>query len=208
MSRMLQNTVQVLVAACLFAAAVPGCANDSPQRIDPTSDKKVTSMGVDYDEIVEWSQTLTDRMLADGFLDNYQKPVPMAVSTIENKTNLSHFPKESMLGRIRAKLRSSGKVKYVSTYGHDATDDMVGDTQELRNDPRFDSKQVPTEGQWTVGRLTLRTQVLYQGARANERAQNTYEVRMFVSDVKNGEVVWEGFSDPIAKVSKKPGLGW
>jgi PBP1b-binding outer membrane lipoprotein LpoB len=192
----------------VFALLLAGCASDAPKKIDPSGDKGVTSMGADYREIVQWSQELTERMLADGFLDQYPKPVPMAVSTIENKTNISQFPKEIMLGRIRAKLRSSGKVKYVSTYGEDATDTMVGDTQELRNDPRFKATQVPKEGEWTVGRLTLRTQILYLGSRANQQQQNTYEVRMFVSDVQNGEVVWEGFSDPIAKVSKKGAVGW
>jgi PBP1b-binding outer membrane lipoprotein LpoB len=186
-----------------------GC-NSGPKRIDPNSDEHVVSMNVDYPEIVEWSETLTQRMLSDGFLDrpDYPHPVRMVVSTVENKTNISDFPKESMLGRIRAKLRNSGKVVYVSTYGSDATDAMAGQTQELKDDDRFDTKQLPKTGQWGVARLSLRTQVLYQGARANDQRQNTYEVRMFVSDVQSGEVVWEGFSEPIAKKSSKPGIGW
>ena len=39
-------------------------------------------------------------------------------------------------------------------------------------------------------------------------AQNTYVVRMWVSDVKNGEVVWEKRSDPIAKKFEKGSVSW
>ena len=45
------------------------------------------------------------------------------------------------------------------------------------------------------------------GARAGREKQNTYEVRMFVTDLKTGEVVWEGFSDPVAKKFKKGRMG-
>jgi PBP1b-binding outer membrane lipoprotein LpoB len=200
-----------MIVAAMFVClmALPGC-NDGPRRIDPHSDEHVTSMGVDYPEVVEASEILTQRMMSDGFLDRpeYPHPVKMVISKIENKTNISNFPTESMLGRIRAKLRSSGKVAYVSTYGQDATDAMSGQTEELKDDDRFDRKQLPEHGKFGVARLSLRTQLLYQGARAKDQRQNTYEVRMLVSDVQTGEVVWEGFSEPIAKKSNKPGVGW
>ena len=31
---------------------------------------------------------------------------------------------------------------------------------------------------------------------------------MFVTDVRNGEVVWEDFSAPVAKRKVKSGIGW
>lgn len=188
---------------------VVGCRS-GPKRIDPQSDEALTTMGVDFAEIVEWSETLTRRMVDSGFLDrgNYGLPVNMVVSDIENRTDLSQFPRESMLGRIRSTLLQTGKVIFVSTYGRDAVDTMTRDTQELAQDPLFDAGQVPAPGQASVARLSLRTQILWHHAAAGRARQNTYEVRMFVSDVVTGQVVWEGFSDPIAKTRSRGGIGF
>src|SRR5690606_5134198 len=132
-----------------------------PKRIDPQSDDALTTMGVDFAEIVEWSETLTRRIVDSGFLDrgNYGLPVNMVVSDIENRTDLSQFPRESMLGRIRSTLLQTGKVVFVSTYGQDGLDSMTRDTQGLANDPLFDTSQVPAPGQASVARLSLRTQI-------------------------------------------------
>ena len=186
------------------------CQNE-PKRIDPGGDEAVVSAGVDYNEIVEWTDTLTKRMLQSAFLDTGEfgpQPIKFVVSDIENKTDLSHFPKEILLGNIRSSLLESGKARFVSTYGADGTDEMTRDTQELRDDPLFDSTQVPEQGQATVARLSLRTQILWVRSQGTKQAQNTYEVRMWVSDTRNGEVVWEGRSDPIAKKFKKGSVGW
>lgn len=198
-----------LIIFLLPLALLAGCKS-GPKRIDPQSDDAVTTMGVDYAELVEWSETLTRRMVDDGFLDrgNYSMPVNMVVSDIDNKTDLSQFPRESMLGRIRATLRQTGKVTFVSTYGKDGVDTMTRDTQDLANDPLFDSSQVPAQGQASVARLSLRTQILWMHAAEGRARQNTYEVRMFVSDVVTGQVVWEGFSDPIAKAKSRGGIGF
>ncbi len=201
-----QRLIIFLGAFALFVACQTG-----PKRIDSASDQGVTSMGADYNEMVEWAQTLTQRMLQDGFLDSaeYQPhPVRMVISDIENKTDISQLPKEIVLGRVRAALRNSGKVRYVSTYGSDAKDSMTRDSQDLRNDPLFNASQVPRAGQASVARLSLRTQFLFHAARTKTQKQNTYEVRMFVTDIANGEIVWEGFSDPIMKVSKRRSVGF
>ena len=85
---------------------------------------------------------------------------------------------------------------------------MTRDTQFLKDDPLFDSAQVPELGKATVAGLSLRTQILWARAGAGKKSQNTYEVRMFITDVRNGEVVWEDFSTPVAKRQVKAGIGW
>lgn len=208
MNSTLKTLATCLIPALLLAAS---CGSTGPKRIDPFGDEAVTSMGVDYREIVEWSETLTLRMLDSGFLRSEEfgpKPVKMVVSDIENKTDLSQFPTEMVLGRMRTNLLGSGLVRFVSTYGSDGTDEMTRDTQFLRDDPLFDSAQVPELGQATVARLSLRTQILWARSGAGKKSQNTYEVRMFITDVRNGEVVWEDFSEPVAKYQAKAGIGW
>jgi len=182
-----------------------------PKRIDPDGDEAVTSAGVDYNEINEWTDLLTRRMLQSAFLDSDefgQKPVRMVVSKIENKTDISHFSSDLLIGNIRGALNESGKARFVSTYGAAGTDEMTRDTQELRDDPLFDSSQVPDAGQASVARLSLRTQILWVHSQGFKEQQNTYVVHMFVTDVRNGEIVWEGRSDPIAKKIKKGGVSW
>jgi len=206
------NTARLIIAPlslALIAGSLVACGASAPKRIDPTGDRKVTTMEVDYDEIIEWSTDLTDRMLASRFLDvaEYQPhPVRMVVSDIENKTDMAGFPYEMMMGRIRATLLNSQKVRYVATYGRDGTDTMPADTEELPRDPRFENPEW-TQQKFSVARLSLRTQILYRAAASGRQRQRTYEVRMFVVDNANGEVVWEGFSDPVGKVSSRPRIG-
>ena len=63
-------------------------------------------------------------------------------------------------------------------------------------------------GKATVAGLSLRTQILWARAGTGKKSQNTYEVRMFITDVRNGEVIWEDFSTPVAKRQVKAGIGW
>jgi PBP1b-binding outer membrane lipoprotein LpoB len=196
---------------CLPLLLIAASCATPVKTIDPDGDEAVVSAGVDYAEIIEWTNTLTDRMLNSGFLDTREfgePPVKMVVSKIENKTDLSHFPQELLVGNIRSALLQSGKARWVSTYGADGTDEMTRDTQDLKDDPLFDSSQVPEQGQATVARLSLRTQVLWTHSQGVDMAQNTYVVRMFITDVRNGEVVWENRSDPIAKKFERGSVGW
>jgi len=181
------------------------------ERVDPNSDDAVTTMGVDYDELTEWSETLTRRMLDSRFLDDPElgdHPIYMVVSKIENKTDLSNFPTEVVLGQIRASLLQSEKVRFVTTYGDDATDRMTRETQGMVDDPMFDKDQIPEAGQAAVARLSLRTQIIWIYGQSKKEKQNTYLVRMLVTDVKSGVAIWEAESDPIAKKYSKGGLGW
>lgn len=208
----MKNSKCLSQAACLITLlAVASSCGTAPKRIDPLGEEAVTSMGVDYQELIEWSEVLTGRMLESGFLRSEEfgpKPVKMVVSDIENKTDLSQFPNEMVIGRMRSNLLKSGLVRFVSTYGADGRDEMTRDTQFLKDDPLFDSAQVPELGQATVASLSLRTQILWARSGAGKKSQNTYEVRMFITDVRNGEVIWEDFSTPVAKRQVKPGIGW
>ena len=212
MRSLMKNFTRLNLTACLASLLIfASSCGTAPERIDPLGDKAVTSMGVDYKELIEWSEVLTGRMLESGFLRSEEfgpKPVKMVVSDIENKTDLSQFPTEMVMGRMRSNLLKSGLVRFVSTYGADGRDEMTRDTQFLKDDPLFDSAQVPELGKATVAGLSLRTQILWARAGTGKKSQNTYEVRMFITDVRNGEVIWEDFSTPVAKRQVKAGIGW
>jgi hypothetical protein len=200
-----------LTALMLTCTLVLSACNTGPKRIEPDSNEGLVTTGVDYPELVEWSGTLTNRMLQHGFLDRPEykpHPVRLVISEIENETNLPRLNKDVVLGRIRAALNNSNKVRVVSSIGYDRTDVMIDQERDLADDPRF--KDAPQDQPATLERprLSLRTVFLYVGARQGRRAQNTYEVRMIVSDLVSGEVVWEGFSEPVSKLSKRSAVSF
>ncbi|MGF1633201.1 MAG: hypothetical protein ACFCVE_05070 [Phycisphaerae bacterium] len=190
-----------------MAALLVGCST-GPTRIDPTGDQAVVTQGIDYEAFVAWSGQLTDKMLASGFLQDYPRPVRMVVSDVENRTDLPYLPEEGMIGRIRSKLGSSGQVRYVSSIGTDAVDRMNLDVRELDRDPRFERREEQGPGTLVRPRLSLGAQILSYNAVAGRERQDTYEVRMYVTDLDTGEVVWEDFSEPIAKFARRGVLGF
>jgi len=212
MSCVNRPTAVVLACLFLFGLGLAGCSSQ-PRRIDPTSDEAVTSMGVDYNELVEWSGTLTNRMLDHRFLDRPEyKPYPvlMVVSQIENKTDLPRLSEyqDVFIGRIRAALNNSGKVQYVAGLGYDITDPMIDEERELAGDPRYQDAPQDEPATLERPRLSLRTRILYIPARVGDTRQNTYEVRMLVTDLVTGRVVWEGFSDPVTKQQSRATFGF
>ncbi|MFT7668102.1 MAG: hypothetical protein ACI8X5_000789 [Planctomycetota bacterium] len=191
-------------------AATTACKSEI-KRIDASGDEAVVSTGVDYGEIIEFTDSLTQQMLSDGFFDSGEfgkLPITMVVSKIENKTDLAHFPTELLLSNIRSALLQSGKARFTTAYGEDGTDEMTRDTQDLKNDPLFDSKQVPAQGQAAVARLSVRTQILWVNSQGVDTSQNTYLVRMVVTDVVSGLGIWERRSNPVAKKFDKDAVSW
>jgi len=202
------NTDRPLSRLALVALLVPFAASackSPPQRIDPTGPQAIVSENLDYSDLREWADSLTQEMLVDGFLEAYPRPVIMQVSTIENKTSIPDVPTEMVLGRIRSALRQDNRVRFVATLGSDGRDAAVRDNTGLVNDPMFDQKQVAertAQGTASVPMLSVNTQILSAYERNPVARQKNYEMRMWVVDLRNGETVWEGFSNPVAKKSK------
>ena len=188
----------------ILALALAACKSP-PERIEPTGPKAIVTENLDYSDLREWADSLTQEMLVDGFLEQYPKPVIMQVSTIENKTSIPDVPTEMVIGRIRSALRQDNRVRFVATLGSDGRDAAVRDNTALVNDPMFDQKQVAertAQGTASVPMLSVNTQVLSAYERNPVARQKNYEMRMWVVDLRNGETVWEGFSNPVSKKSK------
>ncbi|MDZ4753563.1 MAG: hypothetical protein SGJ11_03600 [Phycisphaerae bacterium] len=189
----------VLLSLLASACSVP------PKRIDPTGPEAITTAQLDYSDLREWSDSLTQEMLTDGFLDPYAKPVIMQVSQVENKTSISDINTEMVLGRIRSALRRDNRVRFVATLGSDARDESVRENTALGNDPMFDQSQVAertAQGTATVPNLSVNCQVLGQYEAIKGVRQRNYEMRMWVVDLRSGETVWEGFSNTVGKLQR------
>lgn len=194
----------LLAAGALLAPllSMAGC-NPPPKRIDPTGPEAVTTMQIDYSDLREWADSLTQEMLIDGFLNDYPKPVLMQVSNVQNKTSIPDINTEMVLGRIRSNLRKDNRVRFVATLGTDARDDSVRENTELTQDPMFNQQQVSertAQGTASVPMLSVNTQILT--APESSGKQRNYEMRMWVVDLRNGETVWEGFSNTVGKLRR------
>ena len=209
-SRLLTTPVAGVVSSLIALGALTGCQQTPPViKVAAETDQAVVSSGIDYLEIQDAADDLTRRMLASGFLENYRPhPTRMVVSDIENKTDISGFPNEILLSRVRERMLESGKAVYVSSMGDDATDRMTREGVDVRENPRFESSTVPEFGRLQAPTLSLRTQVLWTTSIMQNTRQNTYQVRMFVTDKEKGKAVWEGTSRPIGKVSRRAQVGW
>jgi PBP1b-binding outer membrane lipoprotein LpoB len=193
-----------LVALGLTLLAASAC-NSPPRRIDPTGPEAITTEQLDYSDLREWADSLTQELLVDGFLDAYPKPVIMQVSNVENKTSISDINTEMVLGRIRSGLRKDNRVRFVATLGTDARDESVRDNTQLNNDPMFNQQQVAertAQGTASVPMLSVNCQILGAYERRNNARQRNYEMRMWVVDLRSGETVWEGFSNTVGKLQR------
>ncbi|MBL9149967.1 MAG: hypothetical protein JNM94_14860 [Phycisphaerae bacterium] len=190
-----------VLAGCAFLVA----CSPPPKRIDPTGPESITSMQLDYSDLREWSDSLTQELLLDGFLNDYPRPVIMQVSNVENKTSIPDINTEMVLGRIRSNLRKDNRVRFVATLGTDARDGSVRQNTELTNDPMFNQQQVAertAQGTATVPMLSVNTQILSATETVKNTKQRNFEMRMWVVDLRNGETVWEGFSNTVGKLQR------
>lgn len=207
--------VMAVAAAGLALIAGAGCqsgggarAQTGVTRVDPND--RLTVRGLDRLEIDEAADELTRRMLASGFIESQYGqtlPVRMVTSDIENLTDIPRFPTEVIEARVRTRLLESGKVQFVSFFGKGATDDYAtGIQDDLASEfPELDQSTLPARKSLQAPQLSLRTQVQYVTGSDGRFRQNDYQVRMFVSDMAKGVVVWEGVSQPVSKVE---GVGW
>jgi PBP1b-binding outer membrane lipoprotein LpoB len=199
------DTRRLGLALVLLGLMPVGCT-PPPKRIEPTGPESVTTMQLDYSDLREWADSLTQEMLVDGFLDAYPRPTIMQVSTVENRTSIADIPTEMVFGRIRSGLRRDNRVRFVATLGSDARDESVRQNTGLGDDPMFDQRQVAertAQGTATVPMLSVNTQILSAYERTRTARQTNYEMRMWVVDLRNGEVVWEGFSNPVSKLQNR-----
>ncbi len=179
--------------------------NSPPRRIDPTGPEAITTNQIDYSDLREWADSLTQEMLNDGYLESYAKPVLMQVSNVQNKTSIPDINTEMVLGRIRSNLRRDNRVRFVATLGTDARDESVRENRELTNDPMFNQEQVAertAQGTASVPSLSVNCQILSATQVTPTSRQRNYEMRMWVVDLRSGETVWEGFSNTVGKVQR------
>lgn len=197
---------------CLSLMTLASCKSAGPTRIDASGDEAVTSMDLDYAEFVEIAGDMAGRLVSQqNFLsfDPYAgKQVKMVLSDVENRTDIRDLQTNQITSRVRSVATNSGRIRFVSSFGGGETDSVVQGSQGAANDPRFNQENVPEAGSLTYPQLALKTIIDQISTTDGQARQVTYSVHMFVSEIKTGEIVWEEFSDPIAKKAEKGGFGF
>lgn len=199
------RVIACVVISVLAAAALSGC-NQPPKRIDPTGREAVTSMGVDYGDAQETATSMTHQMLASGSFRPYPRPVLARYNNTINKTSDPNLPVDVVNTRIRSTLLNSGQIQFTSALrtaeGHDPA---IREARELANDPMFNQQSVQQSGAMNAveaPQVSFNSEFLSVYSTDGSAKQRTYELRIFVTDLLTGRVIWEGTSKPIAKLGK------
>jgi len=207
------RSIPTALSLTLTLALAIGCSSTKPRRIEATGDEAVTSFDLDYGEFVEIAADMANRLVTQPNFLNYPPyadhlPVKMVLSDIDNRTGIRDLPVNQITGRVRSAALNSGKVRFVSSFGGGETDSVVQGSQDAIDDPRFKQEEIPEQGSLSYPQTSLRTIIDKMRSTDGTARQNTFVVHMFVSEISSGEILWEEFSEPVAKRVEKGGYGF
>lgn len=202
-----------LLAALLCAPPLllAGCKND-PQRVDPSGNQAITTMGLDYGDSQEIATNMADQLLQSPKLAAYRTGPKSILARYNNTVNKSSIPDRDLpmsmvTTSIRSRLIRSGDFEFTAALQTaEGADPSVREARELANDPMFDQQTVQETGPMgtvEAPRLSVNSELLSAYSANKDDAQRTFELRVWVVDLRTGRTVWESTSKPISKVSKR-----
>ncbi len=200
-----------------FACTALGCAaalllstgcKPTPERVDPSGNEAIVTMGIDYADAQEIATNMATQMLQSERIVSYRttpRPILARYNPTVNKTSMPdrEIPVEVMSTAIRSRLISSGQMELTAALQTaEGSDASVREARDLARDPMFDQKTVQETGPMgtvEAPMLSINSELLSVYAANREQKQRTFELRVFVVDLKTGRTVWESQSRPIAK---------
>lgn len=203
----MQQSIRPILLLAVFvlpaALSLGGC-NQPPKRIDPTGREAVTSMGVDYSDSQEIAESMSRQMLSSPAFMRYPQPVLARYNNTINNTSDANLPVNVVNTRIRSTLLNSGQIQFTAALrtaeGHDAG---IREARELANDPMFNQQSVQQSGAMNAvdaPQISVNSEFQSVYSTDGKTKQKTYQLRIFVTDLLTGRVIWEGTSKPIAKI--------
>lgn len=193
------KNIAFLAGCALLGVFLTGCAAQQPRRIVAGGTEAITSMGVDLQDFKNAAGQLTQAMLNNGHIVNFEKkngrlPV-INVGSIINKTDLS-IDLAQIAGRINEDLLNSGLVEIVA---NDAGAIAANKEDAFMNDVavnRDDAADFYMEG--TINLLTA--------ANADLREKNyTFQIRL---NNRQRRTVFQKSVDMAKQGGKGSSIGW
>jgi PBP1b-binding outer membrane lipoprotein LpoB len=199
------------LSATASAVLLLGC-NSDPVRVDPTGNEAITTMGLDYGDSQEIATNMADQLLQSQKLSAYRTGPKSILARYNNTVNKSSIPDRDLpvsmvTTAIRSRLIRSGEFEFTAALETaEGADPSVREARELANDPMFDQTTVQESGSMgTVDapRLSVNSELLSAYSANQNDSQRTFELRVWVVDLKNGRTIWENTSKPISKRSRR-----
>lgn len=193
------KNIAFLAGCALLGVFLTGCAAQQPRRIVAGGTEAITSMGVDLQDFKNAAGQLTQAMLNNGHIVNFEKkngrlPV-INVGSIINKTDLS-IDLAQVSGRINEDLLNSGLVEIVA---NDAGAIAANKEDAFMNDVavnRDDAADFYMEG--TINLLTA--------SNADLREKNyTFQIRL---NNRQRRTVFQKSVDMAKQGGKGSSIGW
>lgn len=203
--------LSISLSAITGAAILGGCKND-PVRVDPSGNEAITTMGLDYGDSQEIATNMADQLLQSQKLSSYRtgpKSILARYNNTVNKTSVPdrEIPMTMVNTAIRSRLIRSGEFEFTAALQTaEGADPSVREARELANDPMFDQQSVQDTGPMgtvEAPRLSVNSELLSAYSANATNSQRTFELRVFVVDLRNGRTVWESTSKPISKVGNR-----
>lgn len=193
------KNIAFLAGCALLGVFLTGCAAQQPRRIVAGGTEAITSMGVDLQDFKNAAGQLTQAMLNNGHIVNFEKKngrLPaINVGSIINKTDLS-IDLAQIAGRINEDLLNSGLVEIVA---NDAGAIAANKEDAFMNDVavnRDDAADFYMEG--TINLLTA--------ANADLREKNyTFQIRL---NNRQRRTVFQKSVDMAKQGGKGSSIGW
>lgn len=200
-----------MLVATTFAALAGGCKNE-PVRVDPSGNEAITTMGLDYGDSQEIASNMADQLLQSQKLATYRSSPKAILARYNNTVNRTSLPDRELPvtmvnTAIRSRLIRSGDFEFTAALQTaEGADPSIREARELANDPMFDQSSVQETGPMgtvEAPRLSVNSELLSAYSANAASAQRTFELRVFVVDLKTGRTVWESTSKPISKVGTR-----
>lgn len=204
-----QRSFSGLTLACALAGTLTlGACNSDPVRVDPTGNEAITTMGLDYPDAQEIATNMAEQLLQSQRLTDYHtgpQPILARYNHTVNKTSVPDrdLPISMVTTAIRSRLLRSGEFDFTAALQTaEGADPSVREARELANDPMFDQSTVQETGPMgtvEAPRLSINSELLSAYSTNRTASQRTFELRVWVVDLRTGRTIWESTSKPISK---------
>ncbi|MCK5802277.1 MAG: penicillin-binding protein activator LpoB [Lentisphaeria bacterium] len=201
---------RILSLALLSAASLVlvGCAAQ-PQNIDLQNDQGHAVMGLDYRDFNNAANQLVQSLLASGALkkDGGGRYV-MTTAKIVNDT-MQRIDTDQLMAKIEEGMMNSGQVVMTSAIGgKGATDKMVYQVRELRDNDEFKQNTIAKKGQLIAPELSISGKIIQRDIRyERSKTQVEYYFQLRVTHMTNGLRVWQK-ETIIGKRGSRRSVSW
>ncbi|MDD3119751.1 MAG: penicillin-binding protein activator LpoB [Victivallales bacterium] len=206
---MKRSNIFLTVLALSGALALSGCMGSEPQRINPQSNRGLTTVNdINFKDWQIAAEGGVNSLLQSGVLKrpDGRKSVVM-VSVVKNSTT-QHINTNILTDKIRQAILRSGQAVTTTAVGGRGPDDMATkQVRSLADDEMFNQQTVQQNGTAIAPDMSLAGEIIQQQAQRGRTEESYFFFHLTLTDLKTGLAVWEDNVE-VVKQGTRPYFGW